>query len=59
MYLRVISEFNIGHKKNSIHYPVEQFFSAILKAAKEADTRTLSGSKLHSLLAWYRNEWRP
>ena len=51
MYLRVISEFNIGHKKNSIHYPVEQFFSAILKAAKEADTRTLSGSKLHSLLA--------
>ena len=25
MNVQVISEFNIGHKKNSIHYPVEQF----------------------------------
>ena len=25
MYVQVISEFNIGHKKNSIHYPVEHF----------------------------------
>ena len=23
--MQVISEFNIGHKKNSIHYPVEHF----------------------------------
>ena len=23
--MQVISEFNIGHKKNSIHYPVKQF----------------------------------
>lgn len=29
MYVQVISKFNIGHKKNSIHYPVEQFFGAI------------------------------
>ena len=36
MYVQVISEFNIGHKKNSIHYPVEHFF----KAAREEDTRT-------------------
>ena len=35
MYVQVISEFNIGHKKNSIHYPVEHF----LKAAREEDTR--------------------
>ena len=47
MNVQVISEFNIGHKKNSIHYPV---FSAILKAAREVDTRTFSGSKLRSLL---------
>ena len=25
MYVRVISELNICHKKNSIHYPGEQF----------------------------------
>ena len=25
MYVQLISEFNIGLKKNSIHYPVEQF----------------------------------
>ena len=25
IYVQVISEFNIGHKKNSIHYPVEHF----------------------------------
>ena len=25
MYTKVISKFNIGHKKNSIHYAVEQF----------------------------------
>ena len=25
MYVQVISEFNIGQEKNSIHYPVEQF----------------------------------
>ena len=26
MYVQVIWEFNIGHKKkNNIHYPVEQF----------------------------------
>ena len=25
MYVQVISEYNIGHKKNSIHHPVEQF----------------------------------
>ena len=24
MYVQIIWEFNIGHKKNSIHYPVEQ-----------------------------------
>ena len=24
-YAQVFSEFNVGHKKNSIHYPVEQF----------------------------------
>ena len=29
MYVQVISKFNIGHKKNSIHYPAEQFFGAI------------------------------
>ena len=27
MYVQVISEFNIGHKKNSIHYPVEQSYA--------------------------------
>ena len=25
MYVQVVSEFNIGQEKNSIHYPVEQF----------------------------------
>ena len=25
MNVQVISEFNIDHKKNIIHYPVEQF----------------------------------
>ena len=25
MYVQVISKFNIGHKKNSIYFPVEQF----------------------------------
>ena len=25
VYVQVISEFSIGHKKNSIHYPVKQF----------------------------------
>ena len=25
MYVQLISEYNIGLKKNSIHYPVEQF----------------------------------
>ena len=25
MYVQLISEFNIGLKKNRIHYPVEQF----------------------------------
>lgn len=29
MYVQVISKFNIGYKKNSIHYPAEQFFGAI------------------------------
>lgn len=38
-------------RKNSIYYPVGKFFSAILKAAREVDTRTLSGNKFHSLLA--------
>ena len=27
MYVQVISKFNIGYKKNSIHYPAEQFFA--------------------------------
>ena len=47
MYVQVISEFNIGHKKNRIHYPVEQF----LGSRREADIWTLSGNKFHSLLA--------
>ena len=25
MHVPIISEFNVGHKKNSIYYPVEQF----------------------------------
>ena len=34
MYVQVISEFNIGHKKNRIHYPVEQFLGSIEKQSK-------------------------
>ena len=59
MYVQVISEFNIGHKKEQHSISSWKVFGAILKAVREADTRTLSGNKLHSLLAWYRNEWRP
>ena len=29
MYVQVISKLKIGHKKNSIHYPAEQFFGTI------------------------------
>ena len=50
MYVQMIWEFNIDHKKNSIYYPVEQSLVQL---------RTLSGNMFHSLLAWYRNEWRP
>lgn len=30
MYVQLISEYNIGLKKNSIHYPVEQFLVQFL-----------------------------
>ena len=63
MYVQLflIWEFNIGDKKNSIHYYCWTVLSAILTRQQEkfVDTRTLSGNKFHSLLAWYRNEWRP
>ena len=59
MYVQVLSEFNICHKKEQHLLSSRKVFSAILKAAKEVDTRTLSGNKFHSLLIWHQNEWRP
>lgn len=56
MYLQVLSEFNICHKKEQHLLSSRKVFSAILKAAREVDTRTLSGNKFHSLLASYQNE---
>ena len=50
MYVQVISKFNIGHKKTAFIFQLNSF-NAILKAAREVDTRTLSGNKFHSLLA--------
>ena len=59
MYVQVLSEFTICHKKEQHLLSSRKVFSAILKAAREVDARTLFGNKFHSLLVWHQNEWRP
>ena len=52
MYVQVIWEFHIGHKKNSIHYPVVQF---LVQFWKQQEKQTHGHYSAISSIVWWHD----